>query len=46
MINFEQEIEKFTPSLEVDQVEEAIYGNDSTDVTDIIHEMLSEIKRR
>lgn len=44
MINFEEEIEKFEPSLDIDQAEDAIYHNDMTDVTDIIKEMLKEMK--
>ena len=28
MINFEEELKKFKPSLEIDQAEEAIYKND------------------
>lgn len=46
MINFEEELEKFQPSLEVDQAEDAIYNNNLTDVTDIIKEVLREIKGR
>lgn len=45
MINFEEEIEKFQPSLEVDEAEDAIYNNDVTDVTDIIQDILSEMKK-
>ena len=44
MINFEEEIKKFQPSLDVDQAVEAIYQNDLTDVTDIIQDMIKEIK--
>lgn len=36
MINFEEELAKFKPSLDVDQAEEAINNNDLTDVTDIL----------
>ena len=36
MINFEEELKKFKPSLEIDQAEEAIYKNDLRDVTDIL----------
>ncbi|WP_455716313.1 hypothetical protein [Anaerosporobacter sp.] len=46
MINFEEELEKFQPSLEVEQAEDAIYNNDLTDVTDIIKEMMSEMKNK
>ena len=44
MINFEEEIQKFQPSLEIDQEEEIIYQNDLTDVTDIIQDIMKEIK--
>jgi hypothetical protein len=46
MINFEEELEKFQPSLEVEQAEDAIYNNDLTDVTDIIKEMMKEMKNK
>lgn len=44
MINFEEEIEKFQPSLDIDQAEDAIYHTDMADVTDIIKEMLKDMK--
>lgn len=42
MINFEEEIKKFQPSLEVDEAEDVINNNHLTDVTDIIKELLKE----
>lgn len=45
MINFEEELKKFQPSLEVDQAEDAIYKNDLRDVMDIVEDMLQEMKR-
>ena len=45
MINFEEELKNFQPSLEVEEAESAIYNHDLTDVTDIINEMLQEMKR-
>lgn len=45
MINFEEELKNFQPSLEVEEAEAAIYNHDLTDVTDIINEMLTEIKQ-
>lgn len=45
MINFEEELKNFQPSLEVEEAEAAIYNHDLTDVTDIINEMLAEIKQ-
>ncbi len=42
MINFEEELKKFKPSLDVDEAEGAIYSKDLTDVIDILKEMLEE----
>lgn len=44
MINFDEEIKKFHPSLEVEEAEDAIYNNDLTDMVDIMLEMLKEIE--
>lgn len=46
MINFDEEIAKFQPSLEVDQAEEVINNNDLTDMTDIINNMIKEVKHK
>ena len=43
MLNFEEEISKFQPSLEIDEAEEAIFHNDLTDFSDII-EMIVKSK--
>lgn len=40
MINFDEEVKKFRPTLELDQAEEAIYNNDLKDITDIMQEMM------
>lgn len=37
MINFDEEIKNYEPSLEIEEAESAIYSHDLTDVTDIIH---------
>ena len=42
MINFDEEIKKFKPSLDVDDAEGAIYSRDLTDVIDILKEMMEE----
>lgn len=44
MINFDEEIRKFQPCLEVSQAEDAIYKNDVKDITDVLEEMLQQIK--
>ena len=40
MLNFEDEIKKFQPSLEVEDIEGAVYQEDLTDMTDIIREVM------
>ncbi len=42
MIDFDEELKKFQPSLEVEEAEDAIYGRDLTDMTDILLEMMRE----
>lgn len=36
MINFEEELKKFHPSLEVEDAEDAIYNQDLTDMADVL----------
>lgn len=45
MINFDEELKKYKPSLEVDQADEAIQRNDLRDVIDILEEMMQEVRR-
>ncbi len=42
MINFEEELKKFHPSLEVEDAEEAIYNQDLTDMADILVKMIKD----
>lgn len=42
MIDFEEELKKFQPSLEVEEAEDVIYDRDLTDMTDILLEMMKE----
>ncbi len=44
MINFEEELKKFHPSLEIEDAEEAIYNQDLTDMADVLVKMMKEIK--
>lgn len=46
MINYEEELKKFHPSMDVNEAEDAIYSRDLTDVTDILKEMLDEEKEK
>ena len=44
MINFDEEIQKFQPSLEVEDAEDAIYNNNISDITDVMIQMINELK--
>ncbi len=44
MLNLEKEIEKFQPSMDVEQVEDVVYNNNLADVTDIIKELIQDAK--
>ncbi len=46
MINFEEELKKFHPSMDVNEAEDAIYSRDLTDVTDILKEMIRDEKEK
>lgn len=43
MINFDEEVKKFQPSLEVEEAEETSYGADAVDVTAVIDRIVKEI---
>ena len=45
MIDFDEEIKKFQPSLEVDDAEEAIYNNDVPDITDLIAKIMEDLSK-
>ncbi len=42
MLNFEEELKKFKPCLEVEELEEAVYQEDLTDMTDILKEVMQQ----
>ena len=44
MINFEEELKKFHPSLEIEEVEEAIYNQDLTDMADLLVKIVKDAK--
>ena len=44
MLNFEEELKKFQPSLEIEEIEDAVYQEDLTDMTDILREMIEQSK--
>lgn len=44
MIDFEEELKKFHPSLEVEDVEDAVYNQDVTDLADVLVNLVKESK--
>ena len=46
MLNYEEELKKFKPSLEVDQIEEAVYKEDLTDMQDLLKEVMEKKKKK
>lgn len=45
MIDFEEELKKFHPSLEVENAEEAIFGQSLTDMADLLIKMVEKTKK-
>ena len=45
MIDFEEELKKFEPSMGIEEAEDSIYNRDLTDMMDILQEMLKESRR-
>lgn len=44
MIDFEEELKKFHPSLEVEDVEDTVYNQDVTDLADVLVNLVKESK--
>lgn len=44
IIDFDEEVKRFKPSLEVEDIGEAIAKSDLTDMSDIMMELLKRIK--
>lgn len=44
MLNYEEELKKFKPSLEVEEIEDAVYQEDLTDVTDLLKQVMDQKK--
>ena len=43
MFDFEEELKKFRPSLEVDDAEDSIHKNNSPDMTDLFYKMIEDV---
>ena len=46
MLNFEEELKKFHPSLEIEEAEDAIYNQDMTDMADLLVDLVREDKQQ
>lgn len=42
MLNFEEELKKFKPSLEVEDIEDAVYQEDLSDVSDLLKQVMEQ----
>jgi len=46
MLNYEEELAKFQPSLEIDEAEEAIMNNDLADLSDLLEQVTTGKKEK
>ena len=44
MLDYEEELKKFKPSLEVDDIENAVYQEDLTDMTNLLKQVMDQKK--
>ena len=45
MIDFDEEIKKFKPAAEMNQLEDTIYKNDFSDVADVLIEVMKQAQQ-
>ena len=46
MVDFEEEIERFKPSLDIEEVEDAIVKSVLTEMTDVMMELIKETNEK
>ena len=44
MLDYEEELKKFKPSLEVDDIENEVYQDDLTEMTDLLKQVMDQKK--
>ena len=44
MLDFEEELKKFKPSLEVEDIEDVVYQEEMTDVMDLLNKVMDQQK--
>lgn len=42
MLDFQEELKKFKPSLEVEDIEDAVYQENLSDMTDLLREVMDQ----
>ena len=42
MLDYEEELKKFKPSLEVEDIEDAVYQEDLSDMTDLLKQVIDQ----
>ncbi len=42
MLDYEEELKKFKPSLEVEEIEDAVYQEDLSDMTDLLKQIMNQ----
>ena len=42
MVEYEEELKKFKPSLEVEEIEVAVYQEDLSDMTDLLKQVMNQ----
>ena len=42
MLNYEEELKKFKPSLEVEDIEDAVYQEDLSDMSDLLKQVMDQ----
>ena len=42
MLEYEEELKKFKPSLEVEDIEDAVYQEDLSDMTDLLKQVMDQ----
>ncbi len=44
MLDFDEELKRFKPSLEIEEIEDAVYREDMSDMADLIKEVIDQTK--
>lgn len=45
MLDYEKELKKFKPSLEVEDIEEAVYQEDLSDMSDLLKQVMDKTSK-